>query len=83
MNFEFSLKTGSCGAFLPKATPMSKLHIKPIKHEMNKLIELDHEHSKRALKLIICGSKEENKEDTLSLVKKKYKLKCVSYKNIV
>ena len=50
---------------------------------MNKLIELDHEHSKRALKLIICGLKEENKEDTLSLVKKKYKLKCVSYKNIV
>ena len=31
----------------------NKLDIKPIKEEMNKLIELDLEHSKRALNLII------------------------------
>jgi hypothetical protein len=30
-----------------------KLDIKPIKEEMNKLIELDHECNKRALNLII------------------------------
>jgi hypothetical protein len=31
----------------------NKLDIKPIKEEMNKLIELDHEHNKRSLNLII------------------------------
>jgi hypothetical protein len=35
-----------------------KLDIKPIKEEMNKLIELDHERNKRALNLIIFGVKE-------------------------
>jgi hypothetical protein len=35
----------------------NKLDIKPIKEEMNKLIELDHEHNKRALNLIIFGIK--------------------------
>jgi hypothetical protein len=35
-----------------------KLHIKHIKEEMNKPIELDHEHNKRALDLIIFGVKE-------------------------
>jgi hypothetical protein len=34
-----------------------KLDIKPIKEEMNKLIEFDHEHNKRALNLIIFGIK--------------------------
>jgi hypothetical protein len=37
----------------------NKLDIKPIKEEMNKLIELDHEHKKRALNLIIFGIKEQ------------------------
>jgi hypothetical protein len=46
-----------------------KLDIKPIKEEMNKLIELDHEHNKRALNLIIFGLKEKKDEDTLALVK--------------
>ena len=31
----------------------NNLDIKPIKEEMNKLIELDYEHNKRALNLII------------------------------
>jgi hypothetical protein len=31
----------------------NKLDIKPIKEEMNKLIELDHERNKKALNLII------------------------------
>jgi hypothetical protein len=35
----------------------NKLDIKPIKEEMNKLIELDHEHNKRVLNLIIFGIK--------------------------
>jgi hypothetical protein len=34
-----------------------KLDIKPIKEELNKLIELDHEHNKRSLNLIIFGIK--------------------------
>jgi hypothetical protein len=42
----------------------NKLDIKPIKEEMNKLIELDHERNKRALNLIIFGIKEKQKEDT-------------------
>jgi hypothetical protein len=37
----------------------NKLDIKPIKEEMNKLIELDHECNKRALNLIIFGIKEQ------------------------
>ena len=35
-----------------------KLDIKPIKGEMKKLIELDHERNKRALNLIIFGLKD-------------------------
>ena len=45
-----------------------KLDIKPIKEEMKKLIELDHEHNKRALNLVIFGVKEEVDEDTLAIV---------------
>ena len=41
-----------------------KLDVKPIKEEMNKLIELDHESNKRALNLIIFGIKEQEEEDT-------------------
>jgi hypothetical protein len=47
----------------------NKLDIKPIKEEMNKLIELDHESNKRALNLIIFGIKEQQEEDTLAIVK--------------
>ena len=38
---------------------VGKLAIKPIKDQMKKMIELDHEHNKRALNLIIFGFKEE------------------------
>jgi hypothetical protein len=48
----------------------SKLDIKPIKEEMNRLIELDHEHNKRALNLIIFGIKEKKYKDTLAIVKR-------------
>ena len=44
-----------------------KLDIKPIKEEIKILIELDHEHKKRDLNLIIFGLKEEVDEDTLSI----------------
>jgi len=44
-----------------------KLDIKPIKEEMKKLIELDHERNKKALNLIIFGLKEEVDEDTLPI----------------
>ena len=37
---------------------------------MKKLIELDHEHNKRALNLIIFGLKEEVDNDTLTIVQK-------------
>jgi hypothetical protein len=47
----------------------NKLDIKPIKEEMNKLIESDHERNKRALNLIIFGIKEQQEEDTLAIVK--------------
>jgi hypothetical protein len=47
---------------------VDKLDIKPIKDEMKKLIELDHERNKRTLNLIIFGLKEEEDEDTLALV---------------
>ena len=43
------------------------LDIKPIKEEMKKMIELDHEHNKRALNLIIFSLKEEVDEDTLAI----------------
>jgi hypothetical protein len=46
-----------------------KLDIKPIKEEMNKHIELDHENKKRALNLICFGLKENKYEDTLAIVK--------------
>jgi hypothetical protein len=52
-----------------------KLDIKPIKEEMNKLIELDHERNKRALNLIIFGIKEHKDEDTLAIVKEELKNK--------
>jgi len=48
-------------------TVADKLDIKPIKEEMKKLIELDHERNKRALNLIIFGLKEEEDEDTLAI----------------
>ena len=44
-----------------------KLDIKPIKEEMKKLIELDHERNKSALNLIIFSLKEEVDEDTLAI----------------
>ena len=44
-----------------------KLYIKPIKEEMKKLIELDHERNKRALNLIIFSLKEDVDEDTLAI----------------
>ena len=47
----------------------NKLDIKPIKEEMNRLIELDHEHNKISLNLIIFGIKEQLEEDTLEMVK--------------
>jgi hypothetical protein len=47
----------------------NKLNIKPIKGEMNKLIELDHESNKRALNLIIFCIKEQQEEDRLAIVK--------------
>ena len=47
---------------------VDKLDIKPIKDEMKKLIELDHERNKRTLNLIIFGLNEEEDEDTLALV---------------
>jgi hypothetical protein len=53
----------------------NKLDIKPIKEEMNKLIELDHEHNKRALSLVIFGIKEQQEEDTLAIVKEEFKNK--------
>jgi hypothetical protein len=53
----------------------NKLDIKPIKYEMNKLIELDHECNKRALNLIIFGIKEQQEEDTLAIVKEELKNK--------
>ena len=45
-----------------------KLDIKPIKEEMKKLIELDHERNKRALNLVIFSVKEEADKDTLTIV---------------
>jgi hypothetical protein len=45
------------------------MDIKPIKEEMNKLIELDHERNKRSLNLIFFGIKEQQEEDTLEIVK--------------
>ena len=47
-----------------------KLDIKPIKEEMKKMIELDHECNKRALNLVIFGLKDEVEEDTPSIVQK-------------
>ena len=49
-------------------TVADKLDIKPIKEEMKKLIELDHERNKRALNLIIFSLKDEVDEDTLTIV---------------
>jgi hypothetical protein len=47
----------------------NKLDIKPIKEEMNKVIELDHERNKMSLNLIIFGIKEQEEEDKLEIVK--------------
>jgi hypothetical protein len=47
----------------------NKLDIKPIKEEMNKLIELDHECNKRASNLIIFGIKEQQEDDMLAIMK--------------
>jgi hypothetical protein len=47
----------------------NKFDMKPIKEEINKIIEMDHEHNKRALNLIIFGIKEQQEEDTLEIVK--------------
>ena len=48
-----------------------KLDIKPIKKEMNKLIELGHERNKRSLNLTIFYLKEEGNKDMLVVVKEK------------
>ena len=48
-----------------------ELDIKYIKEEKNDILELDHEHRKRSLKLIICCSKQEFEDEKLSLVKEK------------
>ena len=53
----------------------NKLDIKPIKEEMNKLIEMDYERNKRALNLIIFGIKEQQEEDALAIVKEELKNK--------
>ena len=47
-----------------------KLDIKPIKAEMKKMIELDHERNKRALNLVIFDVKDEVDDDTLAIVQK-------------
>ena len=46
---------------------VGKLDIKPIKDEMKKIIELDHERNKRALNFIVFSLKEEVDEDTLAI----------------
>ena len=44
-----------------------KLDTKPIKDEVKKMVELDHEPNKRALNLIIFGLENEVDEDTLPI----------------
>jgi len=61
---ELEEKVNSC---LTLNSVVGKLDIKPIKDEVKKLIELDHERNKRALILIIFSLKEEVDEDTLAL----------------
>jgi hypothetical protein len=53
----------------------NKFDIKPIKEEMNKLIDLDHEYDKRDINIIIDGIKEQKEEDTLAIVKEELKNK--------
>jgi hypothetical protein len=53
----------------------SKLDIKPIKEEMNKLIGLDHENNKTAMNLIIFGIKENKYKEFLPIVKEELKHK--------
>jgi hypothetical protein len=53
----------------------NKLDIKPIKKEMNKIIELDHEHNKRDFNLTIFSIKELNDDETLAILKKELKNK--------
>ena len=48
-----------------------KFDIKPIKEEMDKIMEVDHECSKRYFKFITFVFKEGKEEDMVSLVKKK------------
>jgi hypothetical protein len=52
----------------------NKLDIKPIKQEMNKIMELDHERNKISLNLMIFGIKEQE-HDTLAIVKEELKNK--------
>ena len=61
---ELEEKVNSC---LTLNSVARKLDIKPIKDEMKKSIELDHERNKRALNLIIFGLKEEVDEATLAI----------------
>jgi len=61
---ELEEKVNSC---LILNNVVDKLDIKPIKDEMKKIIELDHERNKRTLNLIIFGLKEEVDDDTLAL----------------
>jgi hypothetical protein len=56
----------------------NKLDIKPIKEEINNLIELDHERNKRALNLIMFGIQEQQEEDTLAIVKEELNNKSQS-----
>ena len=57
VNNNLTLNSVACG-----------LDIKPIKQEMKKLIELDHECNKKVLNLIVLGLKEEVDQDTLAIV---------------
>ena len=52
-----------------KVNNKGKLDIKPIKEEMKKWIELNHDRNKRVLNLIIFSLKEEVDEDTLAIVR--------------
>ena len=61
---ELEEKVNSC---LTINSVVGKSDIKPIKDEIKKLIELDHEHKKRALNLIMFSLKEDLDEDTLAI----------------
>ena len=61
---------------------VGKLDIKPIKEEMKKLIELNHERNKRALNLIILGLKEEIDKDILAIAQIKLHIKSQIETNV-